>query len=367
MSSPSQQSVQKASHRAHIDEDDHLITTCVVRIKSKELLAQVLALYEEKPTGSSVSTQNANNARQAVSEEDLGSVLRHVGEIFDYLKNYEGEELQYQPNEYMANHVAITMSEILRKMLQNKQIVHAALDVMHRIWTAQILGDMEDTEYIQDFETFVTMSVRAGLMRWGYSWLDESDNAGAFAGKMCVGLDRVSQVNLDDFLDTAKRFMESTELVDAPEVHRCAVLVNQFTVWPVMPTEQCTHYLKLVSTFALWLVRNFNTREPATLFVGIVGCELLYNMCNVHMPKRRVEDLDLYRQAARWFRDRKIPGILMAFKGYRPESDRMIQEILDRVAADPTLVLGKRDRESGPECAGEGEAGPAKRGQGGSA
>ena len=45
----------------------------------------------------------------------------------------------------------------------------------------------------------------------------------------------------------------------------------------------------------------------------------------------------------------------------------MIQEISDRVAADPTLVLGKRDRESGPQCAGEGEAGPAKRGQGGSA
>ena len=43
-------SVQKRSHRAHIDEDNHLITTCVVRIKSKELLAQVLALYEEKPT-----------------------------------------------------------------------------------------------------------------------------------------------------------------------------------------------------------------------------------------------------------------------------------------------------------------------------
>jgi len=364
MSSPSQQSVHKTSLRAHIDEDEHLITTCVVRIKSKELLAQVLALHEQDDTCTSVSS---DYSRQSVSEEDLGSILRQIREIFDYLKNYEGDEIQYQPNEYMANYVAITMSEILHKLLQNKQIVHAALDVMYRILTAKILGDMEDTEYITDFECSVTTSVRAGLMRWGYSWLEESDNAGVFAGKMCIGLDRISQVNLDTFLETAKQIMESTELVDAPKVHRCAVLVNQFTVLHVMPKKQCTNYLKLVSTFALWLVHNFNTREPATLFVGIVGCELLYNMCNIHMPNRHVEDLDLYRQAAKWFRDRSIPGILMAFKGYRPDSDRMIQEISDRVAADTTLVLGKRDRESGPECASEGEAGPAKRGQGGSA
>jgi len=219
MSSPSQQLVQKTSLRTHIDEDEHLITTCVVRIKSKELLTQVLALYGQKSTSSSVSS---DYARQSISEEDLGSILRQIREIFDYLKHYEGEEIQYSPNEFMANYVAITMSEILHKLLQNKQIVHAALDVMYRIWKAKILGDMEDTEHVKDFECSVTMSVRAGLMRWGNSWLEESDNAGVFGGKMCIGLDRVSQVNLDTFLETARQIMESTELVDAPEVLRCA-------------------------------------------------------------------------------------------------------------------------------------------------
>ena len=154
--------------------------------------------------------------------ENIQSLLEAEKVILHKLDACNGKLATDDHAEPLPCVIALAMCNVIKKFLDNKQIVHGALDVMYRIWTAKILGGMEDTKYIKDFEFSVTMSVCAGLMRWGNTWLTESDSAGVFAGKMCIGLDRVSQVNLDTFLETARQIMESTELVDAPEVLRCA-------------------------------------------------------------------------------------------------------------------------------------------------
>jgi len=303
--------------------------------------------------------------------ENIQSLLEAEKDILQKLDACNGKLATDDHAKPLACVIAIAMSDVMKKFLDNKEIVHGALDVIAKIYDTNLLGkidDIDDIESMPGFREEVLTVLSIATKVHGRSWFEQCESWVKLENMLDNGPDRVNQVFLNKYLDTARGFMEKPNINDIPvhEVVECVVLLISVLFLHQMTTDFEEYYMRQVSGLALWLVNSFQTEVRFYQHVGVLGCRLLYEIAVRKMELGPAKDPTSYEKAEKWFRKNKIPERLMLFKGFSDEGDKYIREIERRVPPAEAGTQRKRAREPSPEAAAAGAA-PAARGLGGSA
>jgi len=295
-------------------------------------------------------------------------LLEAINNILKQLDACNGKLASDDLDEPLSCVVAIAMCDVMKQFLDNKTILMAALDVIAKMVDTGMLCAIDDVKSMPNFKRTFLAAVCVAMKLVGSVYFERKQDWGTLENVTNVGPERENQVDIDNHLAQAFVFMQEADIQNVPvhKVVECAVLLNSVLSWHLMTKEFEDYYLPMVMKFALWLVNSFRPEETEHKHLGVLGCQLLYNIAVRNIQVGEAQHPEHGAQTQLGFRQRKIPERLMLFKGFSDEGDKYIREIERRVPPAEAGTQRKRAREPSPEAAAAGAA-PAARGLGGSA
>ena len=314
----------------------------VLRRMTIAFIAFVVTLRNPSLDWTCESSDDGSSGSESASEVDYEEILatsvesvveriQELGKLIDECQGRLASDHYVQPLPYV---LAEAMCKAMNKFLDSKKVAVAALELITKMWDSSLL-DFEfadDIPGMPDFQVTLNDSVLMSIKLFRHDWLEASTSWSTLGSMTNIGPDRFNQVQLDQYLATARGLMEADiKCVRVHEVVQCAVLLDSVVFWQLMCTAHEEYYTQFVGKFALWLVNTFKTTVQADQHAGVLGCKLLYRITIGNMELGQAQDPVQFTMADEWFRRHKIPERLMLFQGFSVDGDKYIREIMRRV------------------------------------